>query len=346
MLTEKQIAQIREELESCKRPLFLFHDDADGLCSFLLLYRMIREGKGIVVKTTPKIDAKFINKVTDYEADKVFILDIAIVEQEFIDAVKVPIIWIDHHEPLERTGVKYFNPRKENRKDNFPASYLCYSVAEDDLWIAMCGIVGDWFMPEFSHKFSEKYPDLLPENITKPDDALFETQLGKLIKIISFNLKGKTTEVNKSLKILTRIKTPYEILKKETSAGNFIYKKYEQANMEYEILLTEALASKQEEKDDFFIYTYASNRMSLSGELANEMFHRFPGRTVIIGRKKSGEMKCSLRSGKTISAALKKALVGIDGYGGGHEHACGCCVKINDFKKFIGNLKRELSKDL
>ena len=35
MLTPTEVAKIKEELLTCKRPLFLFHDDPDGLASFL-----------------------------------------------------------------------------------------------------------------------------------------------------------------------------------------------------------------------------------------------------------------------------------------------------------------------
>lgn len=42
MLKEDEIKMIKEELDSCKRPLFFFHDDADGLSSFLLMYRRKR----------------------------------------------------------------------------------------------------------------------------------------------------------------------------------------------------------------------------------------------------------------------------------------------------------------
>ncbi len=40
---------------------------------------------------------------------------------------------------------------------------------------------------------------------------------------------------------------------------------------------------------------------------------------------------------------IEKALVGISGYGGGHEHACGACVKVEDFNQFIDNFKKELN---
>src|SRR3989344_1279809 len=101
-LSQGEIQQIREHLDNCKNPLFFFDDDQDGLCSFLQLYRYKGEGNGVIVKTTPKITPLFLRKVAEYSPDKIFILDIAVVEQEFINEAKVPIVWIDHHGPFER----------------------------------------------------------------------------------------------------------------------------------------------------------------------------------------------------------------------------------------------------
>ena len=84
-LTESEIKQFKEELENCARPLFLFDDDADGLSSFLILYRIKCEGKGIVVKTKPKLGEVFARKVNEYAPDKVFILDVPNIDDEFIE---------------------------------------------------------------------------------------------------------------------------------------------------------------------------------------------------------------------------------------------------------------------
>ena len=226
MLTEKHYNEIRTELMESKRPLFLFHDDPDGLTSFLLLYRLIKRGSGMMVKAMPSVDERFIEHAGLPAYDKIFITDIAMVKQEFVDAVKKPVIWIDHHQPLKVRNVKYFNPRVSNVKDNYPASYLCYKVSgrEEDLWIAMTGIVGDWMIPEFAGEFAEKYPDLWNTKVKKPDDALFETELGKLIKIFSFILKGPTSDAVKCIKILTRINDPYEILEKKTPGGRYLFR--------------------------------------------------------------------------------------------------------------------------
>src|SRR3989338_3752050 len=183
-LTKKQYLHIKNELDSCQSPLYFFDDDPDGLSSFLLLYRYKREGHGIVVKTHPKLDSRSVSRLEEYKPDKVFILDIALLDQSFVDSCPVPIIWIDHHGPHEINGVMYFNPR-----------------------------------------IRKKYPDLVGNKKTI-GDIYFTTRLGELIKAFSFCLKGKTADVRKSINVLTRIKTPYEILNQETPAEKFISKNF------------------------------------------------------------------------------------------------------------------------
>ena len=66
-LNEEQVKKIRDELDNCQNPLYFFHDDPDGLCSFLLFYRYKKEGNGVVVKrATPQVDDKFLHKVKEY----------------------------------------------------------------------------------------------------------------------------------------------------------------------------------------------------------------------------------------------------------------------------------------
>lgn len=342
-LKDKEIQRIKEELINCKRPIFLFHDDADGICSFLLLYRFIREGQGVIVKSKPPLDEKFANKIIDYEADKVFILDISQVKQELIDTVKRRVIWIDHHPPQEISNVSYFNPRKHKKDAVYPVTNICYDIVKQDLWIAMTGCIGDWYIPEFKDEFCEKYPDLFDKNINNPAKALFESKIGKIAQIMNFITKGKAKDAMKCIKILTRIRSPYEILNKESGAGKFLYKRYERINEEYEKLL-EDIKSKVNE-DEFLVYTYPSGKMAYTGELTNELLYLYPDKIIIVGRDISGEIRMSLRANKVkLLPLLEKALVGIEGYGGGHEYACGACVKKEQFKEFLGKLKLGVSE--
>ena len=337
MLTQKQFQQIRDELDNCQNPIFFFDDDPDGLCAFLLLYRYKKEGHGFVVKTHPKLDVRSAPKIEQYDADKVFVLDVANLEQDFIDASKAPVIWIDHHGPFERTGMRYFNPRINDKNVNIPTTYMCYKVVQQDLWIAMVGCIADYYMPDFLNEFKKKYPDLLNDKKTV-GDIYFSSKLGTLIKIFSFCLKGKTSEVMKSMKILTRIESPYEILNQETAKGKFIFKRYEKINKLYDSLLEDGVKAAGKEK--MLVFTYSEDKMSFTGDLANELLHKFPDKIIIVGRKKDDDVRMSLRSRNIlIPPILEKSLAGLEGYGGGHEYACGANIKETDFKEFVKRIK-------
>jgi len=336
-LTKKQYLHIKNELDSCQSPLYFFDDDPDGLSSFLLLYRYKREGHGIVVKTHPKLDSRSVSRLEEYKPDKVFILDIALLDQSFVDSCPVPIIWIDHHGPHEINGVMYFNPRIRKKDANIPTTYMCYNVVKQDLWIAALGCIADYYMPDFLDEFRKKYPDLVGNKKTI-GDIYFTTRLGELIKAFSFCLKGKTADVRKSINVLTRIKTPYEILNQETPAGKFIYQKFEKLKTVYDAMVKDAIESAT--KDKLLIFTYDDDKTSFTGDMANELLYKFPDKVILIGRKKDEDVRMSLRSQKIIlPQILEKALNGLEGYGGGHENACGANVKQKDFKEFVKRLK-------
>src|SRR3989344_9340693 len=140
MLTEKQVSEIREHLEKAQNPVFFFDNDPDGLCSFLLLQRYIGRGRGVVIKSFPNMEAGYFRKVSELNADYIFILDKPLVAKEFFEKVKevnIPVVWIDHHEiEAEAPGfINYYNPMLNSNKTNEPVTALCYQITgnkEDD----------------------------------------------------------------------------------------------------------------------------------------------------------------------------------------------------------------------
>lgn len=339
-LTEKQYTEIMAQVESSTKPLFFFHDDPDGLASFLLLYRAINRGKGVVVKkSTPSVGVDFLRKVQEYGPDRIFVLDVAIVEQEFIDNAGAPVVWIDHHEPLARKDILYFNPRASRMEDNDPVSLICYRAVKRDEWIAAAGVVGDWFVPDFLDKLEERYPELVDKNAKTAGELLFETKLGKLSKIFSFILKGRNEDILQSVKVLTRIEDPKEILEQSTSRGRLLFKRYSYVNKPYEKLLETA---KKAKNDKMLVFVY-KHQTSFTGDLSNELLYLFPDSVIVVGRERQDAIKLSLRGRKVrIVDALKKALQDVGGYGGGHEYACGAVVSTTLFPEFIEKLKKNL----
>jgi single-stranded DNA-specific DHH superfamily exonuclease len=353
MLTKSELKELRSELLSAKKPLIFFDDDADGASAYILFYKFLKkytdDVKGVIVKSSPELkDTVFLNKAEEYAPDKIFVLDKPLISQEFIDTVHKPMVWLDHHPLQQRLGVKYFNPLKHNSKkyapDTRPTTYWAFKTVEKDLskdlWIAMVGCIGDYFIPEFHKEFSKKYPDLLPKDlkVKNPGTILFETKLGLLCKIINFNLKYPTKDALTAVRILSRIDDPMEILDQTTPAGKYIYKKYLFFNQIYE----RAKSSVNVTKDSLIVFEY-EDKYSLTGDLANELMYYNPDKIVLIARLKGGEYKCSFRSTNlAIRPLLEKALIGIDGYGGGHECACGGAIKTHDWEKFLENLRREI----
>ena len=341
MLSLKQIKEIRRFLEKAKNPLFFFDDDPDGLTSFLLLRKHYKKGDGICVKASVKADSiVYERSVKNHKPDLVVVLDRPALNQEIIDTIKVPILWIDHHAPVEREGVNYYNSMLGKKPDNKPTSYWCYKIVKENEWLALVGIIGDWNVPEKGILRKLKYKDLIKGAKTAPE-YLFDTEYGNLVKAFSFTMKGPTESTKKCVEALLKIESPLEILEQTTSEGKLIYKKYEKINKEYEELLNEALAQK--EKGEVFVFTYSGGRNSYTGGISNELLHRLKNEIIIVGREKDSEMRMSLRSrGCNMLNILKKSLEGVEGYGGGHKNACGASVKTYDFSKFKKTIKREV----
>ena len=345
MLTETQKEEIRTALEKAENPLIIHDDDADGLCSFLQFYKHGNKGKGVVVKSTPRVDERFLSVVTSLVPDVIFILDIAEVEQDFVDKVTAPIYWIDHHELADVKGVKYYNPKQNKAGDNTCISKLSYDIFGEHLWIAATGTIGDWQLPEDLRTIIQtQLPEYLPAHITKPEQALFESTFGKLAMIMNFCLKGDMKKVHQNIKALMQITAPEELLNQTSKQGQQIMKLVGKVYEEYTVLLKRAIA--QASDDPFLIFTYEEKRISLSGELSNELLYRFPDKIIIVARRHGGEMKTSFRSGKgiIIHDLLMEAIVGIQGRVGGHAHACGGVIKEEEWNRFITQLHETYHK--
>ncbi len=339
MIPKKKLKEIREYLLKAENPLFFYDDDPDGLCSYMLFRKLINKGKGVIVKSVPILDERFVRKVKEYSPDIVFVLDMPDVTQEFIDNVDVPIVWLDHHQPVKRKGVKYYNPRLKIPRDNKPTSYYAYKVVEQNLWIATLGTVSDWHRPDFAKQFMEHYPDLLQKKLKKPEELLFDSRIGELALLTSFLLKGPMKDVISSINVFSQIETPYEILDQTTPKGKLLFKRANKFRKEYKIMLEDALKTKS--NGNLFIYYYPSQKNSFTSELSNELLYRKPKKVIIVARESEGYMKLSFRSSKIkLPKKINKALEGLDGYGGGHEFACGGKISSHDFDEFLERFKK------
>jgi single-stranded DNA-specific DHH superfamily exonuclease len=341
-LTKKNYKDLLSELDDTGKPLIFFHDDTDGVCSFLQFYSYLQDGYGVIVKSRPIIDNKFLKKVKEYSPDKIFVLDIAMMEQDFVDEAKTPIVWLDHHPVQEIHKVKYFNPRFKHPDKNECVAYLTYKTVKKKIWIAMVGCIGDMHWPkDLIKEFRKEYPDMLPKSIKDARTALYESEIGKVAQIFNSVLKGTSNEAMKYVKALTRVQEPYEILNQTDPRGKFIYKRFKKIDREYQKILKDAIEVVTDEK--LILYKYKDNKIAFSGDLANELIYKYPDKLIIIAREHGGEFKCSFRSKNIpIPPIIQKSLVDCEGYGGGHEFAAGGAIKSRDFDRFIENFKKHL----
>lgn len=344
MIPEEKILEFRQKVKAAARPLVFFDDDPDGLAAFLLIYHTNPEARGVCVKGKPNLEEKYLRKVEEYGPDLVVVLDKSSIDQAFLDPIKVEVLWLDHHPLNDAKNVTIYNPLADGSGDSRPTSYWAYKICDapekKKIWIAAVGTVGDWSM-ELADAIRQNYPELLPAEVTTPAEAFFNTKLGILVAVFSFVQKGTTTDVMKSVKTLTRITEPYEILDQTTPRGRFIYKRYHAIKQEYDSILNRIKPTKSK----VLFYAYQDTKLAVSAHLSNNLLYKFPEKIIIVAREKQDEVVMSIRGvGARIDEALKHALEGVEGYGGGHENACGACVKKDDMPKFLKQFKKEISK--
>ena len=143
MLTSKQIEEIREHLEKAQNPIFYYDNDADGLCSYIILRKFLDRGKGVAVRSFPSLDKDYARKARELGSDYVFVLDKPLLSKEFVEAIGeigLPLVWIDHHDmPIENYEISenffVYNPARNYGKDKSsePTTYLSYKIADKKL---------------------------------------------------------------------------------------------------------------------------------------------------------------------------------------------------------------------
>lgn len=349
MLSAKQIEKVRHYLQKAQNPLFLFDNDVDGLCSFLLLARFCGKGKGVAIKSFPALNSAYIRRLYEFKPDYVFVLDKPLIEKGFREAayeMNIPIIWLDHHpipDYFDEKGISYFNPL-QNKKSNEPISFWSYKITKNkkDEWIAMIGCLADWYIPEFAESFAKEYPDLFV--MTKnPAKALYETEAGILVKMLSFALKDRTSTVVKMLKNLLTIKDPHELFDITFKTAS-IHKRYKQINKKYEKILSKAREIARSPTSKKILFFQYGGELSLSSELSNELLYLYPDRIIVVIHIKGTKANVSIRGKINVRDLVAKALEGIESTSGGHEQASGATLNVEDLPKFRDRLFNLLKK--
>ncbi len=335
MLTKLQVEKVRKRLEEFSNPLFLFDNDADGLCSFLLLQRYLGRGKGVPIKSFPELSIDYFRRVSELGCDSIVILDKPNVSMEFFEAarqINIPIVWIDHHKTESEIPkyVEYYNPVYNKKSVSTPTTVLCYQVSnsKDDLWLMIIGAISDRFMPKEYSKFLKKYPELGIKT-EDPFDIFYKSEIGKAARIIGCGLKDRISNVVVMMKFLMKARGPHDILE-ETKKNSLMHKRFGDINKRREKLLHKA---KDCVEGNIIFFEYAGD-ISMSSDLANELNYMYPDKTVVVLYISGARVNVSAR-GKIVREILERAIKEIDGVrGGGHEMAVGAQLNFKDIDRF------------
>lgn len=335
MIPKKQLAEIREKLESSQNPLFFFDNDVDGLCAFLILKKAIGRGKGVAIKSFPDLKTQYLAKVEEINPDAIFILDKAEVSIEFTKEVEekgIPIVWIDHHKSKTAENlsdnISYYN----SLPDAEPTTYIAQKVFDkkEDLWLAMIGCIGDVYMPSFAKEFEKTSPELFNSKISA-FEAYNTTEIGKMVRILNFGLMDSTTNVLNLIKYLAKAKGPYDLIE-ENSETKQLHKRYSQLNEFFKKQIAKAEANFEKDSPLLF-YSYSGNT-SMSSEISNALYYAHPDKTVIVAFKRPEKVNISIR-GKNALELTQELVKDIEGAtGGGHIEATGAMIPIDEFDKF------------
>ena len=337
MINEKQILEIREHLEKAQNPVFFYDNDADGLCSYVLLRRYIGRGKGVCIRSHTDIDEGYARKAQELNADYVFVLDRPHLGKGFVEEIsklQLPIVWIDHHDGKNIYNYKnlfVYNPLNGSPSTSEPVVYWSYKIANrtEDIWIAIMGCIADHHMPDFATEFSERYPEYWGKDLEEPFDAYYGTEIGKLARAIGYGLKDSITHVVQMQNFLISCRTPSDV-EQELEATRAFGKKYRELSEKYNLLLEKA---KKCESEKMVFFNYGGD-MSISAEISNELSHLYSGKIIVVAYSAGPLTNISLR-GDNVKGILEKVLSKLENAsGGGHRDAVGSRIRTEDLEKF------------
>ncbi|MFT4309564.1 MAG: DHHA1 domain-containing protein [Candidatus Woesearchaeota archaeon] len=320
-------------IDKSSNPLFVFDDDCDGLASFLMLYNHTGKGMPMVIKSSPVLTLRFADIIALLNPDLVVVLDIAMIEENALSIINCPVIWIDHHEPQEPMNTIYINPR--NIGYDYPTSLAVYRMINKGLWLCIAGCISDYHYPDNEIEFFRKeYPELL-NNKNTIDGIHYDSDMGKIIDILSFSMKGTVKDALSLVKKLSGINNPNALINGEDNYRKLLAH-YNNVKKKYDALKEDALLKYNEQSGLLKVFLYDSDKWSLTHELSSELASYYPDNIIIVGRPYDSKYLLSLRSRNIVLRDnLVSAVSMVGGSGGGHPHACGANIPVDSIDDFI-----------
>lgn len=349
MLSVEELSEIRKHLESAQNPLFLYDNDADGLCAFLIMQRYIKRGKGVAVKSYPEVSGRYLRRIEELKPDSIFVLDRAEISEDFLlgaNMKNIPIIWIDHHKSSSKEEIRnqtfYYNSYPSSEPTTYIAQKAC--DRKEDLWLAMIGCISDVYKPEFGEEFERSYPELYDSSLSA-FEALHKTEIGRFSLMLNFGLMNTITNVVKLMKYLFRANGPYSLLEENYHTREF-HKRYKELNQELQKLIGKA--NRKEAYANKVLYFSYSGPTSMSAILSSRLVFEKPDCLIVVAHSKPEKINLSIR-GKESLRLTNFIIKKIEGStGGGHDEATGAKVPAGEeelLKKVLKEYEPEEEND-
>jgi single-stranded DNA-specific DHH superfamily exonuclease len=262
-----------------------------------------------------ELEERTFQKLRDRNLDFCIILDLPVdYHTTWLHNLKAEqIILIDHHPPkedLNKVGIAHYNPRFENPEIYISASEICYEICKKlgvrgIKWIAKIGAVGDRSIkPTEKEMKAVEYIDAV--KVVKGEDALKE--------VVEALLKCKSVDEFLSIKSYQKMA--------------------EKVNKEVEKWV-QGFSPHSE-----ICFYEIDTPYSIISRVANEIFDKYPDKTIIVYGLKGSVFKISGRSRKyDLGRIFHEASKGI-GKGGGHEVAAGARIEADKIDIFLNRLEK------
>ena len=328
--SEKKFIEFISNLEGDDKIALISHNDGDGLCSALIISKVVGGAEFIdFIGYSYNMLAPLVEKFKKAKINKVIITDLSVDgEAESIKELEkfADILIIDHHEIVNDLNSKKTTMIKT--KSEIPASYTCYNlfskINKVPCWVGILGTLSDTM-----HKYRSDNAETLF------DDFDFDCPRGNyhdkaiLLGNALMYFRGKEAKV-------------FDLIKDVNDFSELDVLKEYSDSIEGEIkFFLDDFEKKKEEKGDLTFYQF-NPRYPITSALINIISIKDNDKTYVFVTERKGVLRVSSRnqSGKTnCPELLRKAIEDIpEAVAGGHFKAAGATVPAQYLDKFKENL--------
>jgi single-stranded DNA-specific DHH superfamily exonuclease len=334
----------------------LHHTDPDGVCSGVIMAKLVenKRGKKIDLHINQKANEiaivdKTVEILRENKVNKLIITDLCI-DQDPPNVKRIEkfaeILVIDHHKlynDISSEKTIFLKPQmvSDKKPGSYPAAKLCLDLASGAAempgsdWIAAIGVIGDTTFNEWKDFLDQVFSKY---NIEKKSE-IFETELGKAASLISNAESYNSENSAESFEIVYNASSPRDVL-------NSSIQKYRQEVDSAISYWIEHMEDFAEIRDDFIFYLI-NPKFDIKSGISTRLSLKHPDKTIVIVQEiEDGIFGVSARRRDekiAVNELLENATEGLEGASaGGHIPAAGAKFRRDDFAQFKKNLMKIL----